>query len=177
MLCHALFHSLVTHLLQSLPWLHGERRIQFKIALTTQKIRLNHPTDADLNASKPITDPPFTFPEVISTYFSTPLSLLDKHDPAITKTSTHTHYNHWTTRDHLHLKTTHHHLSTSSAHIYSPLDFKILQLPIINTINFSLSPNTLIIEILFSPIYNPRLLWKTINFPLHCNALWSLPFT
>ena len=69
-------------------------------------ITLNHPTPQttvafrrinsismsdfiyDLNASQLITDPSFILPEFIFFYFSALRSLLDKHAPSFTKTST-----------------------------------------------------------------------------------------
>ena len=80
--------------------------------------------------------------------------------------------------DLFHLKRTRRHLERNYRSTHSPLDFKFVRTATNKYPKLiSLVKHIYIWNLILSSIFNPRILWKTINFLLHRNLLRFLPFT
>ena len=81
----------------------------------------------DLASSDLILHPPISLPELLDSYDSTLLSILDKHAPLITKVSTPRKPNPWYTAALLALKSARRHLERKYISAHSVSDYKILR--------------------------------------------------
>ena len=132
--------------------------------------------DTDLSTSQLITNPPTTLPELLSSFYDTLHSLLDKHAPHITKTTSCPSSNPWMTSDLRLLKTHRCKLEFIYIQSHSLIDlFKLRSATnkyhkLITSGKCSFKSN-----LILKSASNPHLLWKTINSLLHCSPTPALP--
>ena len=131
---------------------------------------------SDISTSQLITNPPTILPALLFSFYDTLRSLLDKHAPAITKTTSRSRSNPWMTSDLLLLKTHCRKLERINIQSHSLKD--IFKLPsatnkyhkLITSAKSSFNSN-----LILKSASNTRLLWQTINSLLHRSPTAALP--
>ena len=134
-----------------------------------------HQFICDLNSTPVLTKPPVTLTDLLDSYFTTLRSLLDRHEPLITKSnkSSRTTFSPWITSEIIKLESSRRRLESIS---HSFLDFKILRTAT-NRYHRAISAakKAYFSSRILSSLSNPRTFWKNINHILHRNTKRIIP--